>query len=73
MVYHIVKKFTLLERLMSPEYVCKSYKGLVSPKNRVIGAYVYCSRGVSPRNIVVGAFLDEQKTNDSAQTDMESN
>jgi len=64
MIKHNVKRFTLFERLMSPQDVCKSCKGLISPKNQVIGAYVYGSRGVSPRNIVVGASLGEQKAND---------
>jgi len=54
-------KITLFERLMTPKAVCKSSKGLVSKENKVIGAYLYNSRGVSPRNMVVGAQIIEQK------------
>jgi len=71
MAKHIVNRFTLFERLKSPQDVCKSYKGLISPKNQIVGAYVYGSRGVSPRNIIVGASLGDQKTNFPVYNDEE--
>jgi hypothetical protein len=54
-------KITLFERLKSPKSACKTYKGLISSENQVIGAYIYGSRGQSPRNMVVGAELANLK------------
>jgi len=30
-------------------------KDALSPKNRLVGAYIYGSRGISPRNILIGS------------------
>ena len=46
-----------LKTLKTPTSLCKNNKGLISQNNKVIGAYLYDSRGVSNRNIVVGAYI----------------
>jgi hypothetical protein len=46
--------------------ILKGRNDVVSPKNRLVGSYIYGSRGISPRNILIESdfYTDEITQNE---------
>jgi len=52
------------------KFTSEKRKEAVSRNNRLVGAYIYGSRGISPRNVLIGAefYDDDIKSNGSSSS-----